>query len=119
MNHHFVWSPRYRRGLLVGQIAARLKALIAEKADELGYRVLQLEVMPDHVHLFASGSPTMSANRIVGAIKGYSSRVLRREFPVLLKMPTLWTRSYFVSTAGDVSAKVIEQYIRSQRGTRP
>ena len=117
MNYHFVWCPKYRRKVLNGEIKKRLIRLIHEKAKELGCEVLKLVVNPDHVHLFIQGNPTLSANRIVGEIKGYSSRVLRREFPELRsRLPTLWTRSYFVSTAGDVSSKVIEQYIEKQKG---
>lgn len=117
MNYHFVWCPKYRRKVLNGRIKKRLIWLIHEKAKELGCEVLKLVVNPDHVHLFIRGDPTLSANRIVGEIKGYSSRVLRKEFPELrTRLPTLWTRSYFVSTAGDVSSRVIEQYIEKQRG---
>jgi putative transposase len=117
MNYHFVWSPRYRRKLLTGKIAERLGQLIYEKAGQLECGVIQLRIMPDHVHLFIESIPKLSPNRVIGEIKGYTSRVLRREFPELLKMPTLWTRSYFVSTAGNVSSKVIEQYIEAQKGT--
>jgi len=117
MNYHFVWCPKYRRKVLNGGIKKRLIWLIHEKAKELGCEVLKLVVNPDHVHLFIRGDPTLPANRIVGEIKGYSSRVLRKEFPELrTRLPTLWTRSYFVSTAGDVSSRVIEQYIEKQRG---
>lgn len=117
MNYHFVWCPKYRRKVLKGEIKKRLFLLIHGKAKELGCEVLKLVVNPDHVHLFIRGDPTLPANRIVGEIKGYSSRVLRKEFPELrTRLPTLWTRSYFVSTAGDVSSRVIEQYIEKQRG---
>jgi putative transposase len=117
MNYHFVWSPRYRRKLLVRKIAQRLGQLIYEKAKQLECRVIRLRIMSDHVHLFIESNPKLSPNRVIGEIKGYTSRVLRREFPELLKMPTLWTRSYFVSTAGNVSSKVIEQYIEAQKRT--
>ncbi|MBS7615503.1 IS200/IS605 family transposase [Candidatus Bathyarchaeota archaeon] len=115
MNYHFVWSPKYRRKILTGGLAERLEQLTYEKAQQLECRIIQLRIMPDHVHLFIEGNPRLSPNRILGEIKGYTSRVLRREFPELLKMPTLWTRSYFVSTAGNVSSQVIEQYIESQK----
>jgi putative transposase len=117
MNYHFVWSPRYKRKLLMGKIAQRLGQLIYEKAKQLECRVIQLRIMSDHVHLFIESNPKLSPNRVIGEIKGYTSRVLRREFPELLKMPTLWTGSYFVSTAGNVSSKVIEQYIEAQKRT--
>lgn len=114
MNYHFVWCPKYRRRALVGKIKTRLEKLIYEKAKEDGCDVLRLEIMPDHVHLFISAHPNISSNKLIGHIKGYSSRMLRKEFPELLKMPTLWTRSYFVSTAGNVSSFVIEKYIENQ-----
>ena len=116
MNYHFAWIPKYRRKVLTGKLAERLEQLIYEKAQQLECKVIQLRIMPDHVHLFIEGNPKLSPNRIIGEIKGYTSRVLRREFPELLKMPTLWTRSYFVSTAGNVSSQVIEQYIEAQKG---
>ena len=117
MNYHFVWSPRYRRKLLVRKIAQRLGQLIYEKAKQLECRVIRLRIMSDHVHLFIESNPKLSPNRVIGEIKGYTSRVLRREFPELLKMPTLWTRSYFVSTAGNAGSKIIKQYIDAQKRT--
>lgn len=117
MNYHFVWCPKYRRKVLNGGVKRRLIQLVHEKAKEMGCEVIELVVNPDHIHLFIQGDPTLSPNRIVGEIKRYSSRVLRKEFPELrTRLPTLWTRSYFVSTAGDVSSKVIEQYIEKQKG---
>lgn len=114
MNYHFVWSPKYRRKLLTGEVKVRLKKLIEDEVNKLGCAILRLEIMPDHVHLFVSSNPKLSPNRIIGNIKGASSRVLRKEFPRLLRMPTLWTRSYFVSTAGNVSSGVIQRYIDQQ-----
>ncbi|MDG6989623.1 MAG: IS200/IS605 family transposase [Nitrososphaerota archaeon] len=116
MHYHFVWSPKYRRPVLVGNVETRLKGLILEKAIELGCTIIALEVMPDHVHLFLQADPTISPNKIVGMIKGYSSRVLRKEFPELRsRLPTLWTRSYFVSTHGHVSSDTIKRYVEEQK----
>jgi len=114
LNYHFVWCPKYRRKLLQGQIKKRLNKLINEKAQEEKCKILTLEIMPDHVHLFITGKPIISPNKLIGVIKGYTSRILRQEFPELMKMPTLWTRSYFVSTAGKVSQYVIQKYIEEQ-----
>jgi putative transposase len=114
MNYHFVWCPRYRRKLLVGEIKNRLLELINTKADILKCKVLTIEIMPDHTHLFIRGNPSLSANYIIGQIKGMTSKILRDEFSFLKKMPTLWTRSYFVSTAGNVSQFVIQKYIEEQ-----
>lgn len=94
-----------------------MEALVQEKAAQLNCKILNLSIAPDHVHMFIQAYPLLSPNRIIAQIKGFSSRMLRKEFPDLLKLPTLWTRSYFVSTAGNVSAKTIGHYIEAQKGT--
>ncbi len=116
MNYHFVWCPKYRRKILTGKLKQRLESLIHKKAKEFDCQILELKVMPDHIHLFIQGKPTIAQNRLIGEIKGYTSRILRTEFPELLKMPTLWTRSYFVSTAGNVSSLVIKKYLEEPKG---
>lgn len=117
MNYHFVWCPKYRRKVLVGNVEKRLKDLLVERAQTMGCRIISLETMPDHVHIFVEAPPTATPNRIVASLKGYTSRVLRQEFLELTtKLPTLWTRSYFVSTHGHVSMDVIKKYIEEQKG---
>jgi putative transposase len=114
VRYHFVWIPRRRRKVLVDAIADRLHALILEKADELNLEVLRFAIQPDHVHLFVVADPDLAPSTIVGRLKGFTSRILRAEFPELLKMPSLWTSSFFVSTAGNVSADTIQRYIQAQ-----
>lgn len=117
IGYHFVWCPKYRRKVLIGKIEERLKELIKEKSKELSCEIITLETMPDHVHLFIQANPKISPNSIVGQIKGYSSRMLRKEFRELrTRLPTLWTRSYFVSTHGHISDKMIQKYIEEQKG---
>jgi len=116
MNYHFVWCPKYRRSVLQGRIQTRCKQLIEEKAKQMHCKILELRVMPDHVHMFIQANPTLAPNSIIAGIKGYTSHILRTEFAELLKLPTLWTRSYFVSTAGNVSSSIIERYIEQQEG---
>ncbi|HEY5630632.1 MAG TPA: IS200/IS605 family transposase [Nitrososphaeraceae archaeon] len=119
MNYHFVWTPKYRRKVIVGNIENRLKSLLNEKCKQLNIEIISLETMPDHVHIFVRTQPIIAPNRIAAALKGYTSRVLRIEFPELKsKLPTLWSRSYFVSTHGHVSTETIEKYIEEQRTTR-
>lgn len=93
----------------------RLKELLREKSNELGWEIIALEVMPDHVHLFISVDPNMAPSQVMYRLKGYTSRVLRKEYPHLIRLPALWTRSFFVSTARVVSSKTVEQYIASQK----
>lgn len=93
-----------------------MKKLIHEKAKQLDCEVISLETMPDHVHLFIRANPTLAPNRIVGELKGFTSRILRQEFRHLTtSLPTLWTRSYFVSTHGHVSSETIRKYIAEQK----
>jgi putative transposase len=114
LQYHLIWCPKYRKSVLEGEVRDRLEELIEEKADELDLEILELAIRPDHVHLFITGDPTLAPNKIMQQVKGYSSRHLRDEFD--FGLPSLWTRSYFVSSAGDVSSEVIEEYIDSQAG---
>lgn len=115
--YHIIFCPKYRRKVLVDGIDDRLKALILEKEQEYGYMVLDLEVLPDHVHLLLDADPRIGINAIVGKIKGYTSNRLRTEFPSLKKrLPTLWTRGKFISSVGTVTLETVKQYIDSQKG---
>jgi len=117
MNYHFVFCPKYRKAILVNEVKKRLEELIAQKAGEMGCEIIELRVMPDHVHLFIGANPLLAPNRIIMQIKGYSSKILREEIPRLKRaLPSLWTRSYFVSTAGNVSSDTIQRYIEEQTG---
>lgn len=115
VNYHFIWCPRYRRKVLVGPVEARLKELIKEVAKILDLEILALEIMPDHLHLFVNAPPELAPHDIVARIKGVSSHHLRREFEHIARMPSMWTRSYFVSTAGNVSSETIQRYVEAQK----
>jgi len=114
VNYHIVFCPKYRRQLLVGKIKERLEEIMKNVALENNWEITAKEVLPDHVHLFVSADVKSKPEQVVKRFKGRSSRYLRKEFPELLKMPTLWTRSYFLSTAGNVSAATIKKYIEQQ-----
>lgn len=112
---HVVWCPKYRRPVLDGRVASRLDELIRAKADEKGWEIVALEVMPDHVHLFVKHDPKASASYVANQFKGFTSRVLREEFPHLKsRMPTLWSSSYFAASVGAVSAETVRKYIDTQ-----
>ena len=114
--YHVLFCPKYRRKVLINGIDVRLKVLIEEKQEEYGYQVINSEVMPDHVHLLLSVNPKIGIYSIVTKIKGYTSFVLRQEFPELVKkLPTLWTRSRFISSVGAVSLDVVKRYIEEQK----
>lgn len=117
INYHFVWCPKYRRQVLSGDVSDRLVELLPEKVKQLGGEVLDLTVRPDHVHLFVSFPPDFAPKQIMHRIKGFTSHQLRKEFPKLKsRLPSLWTRSYYVGTAGNVSSETIRKYIEAQEG---
>lgn len=117
MNYHFVWCPKYRCPVLVTDIAERLEYLIRKKCAELDGQVLEIAIAKDHVHLFVKTNPRISPNKFIGQVKGYTSKILREEYEGLRRrLPTLWTRSYFVSTHGHISDRMIARYIEEQKG---
>ena len=114
--YHVIWCPKYRRPVLVPEVAERLKQIIRTVASECGAEVIELEVMPDHVHLLVEVDPQFGIHKLVRKIKGRSSRLLRDEFRRLRsRVPTLWTNSYFVATVGGAPLAVIKQYIEQQK----
>ncbi len=115
--YHLIWCPKRRKPILVGKLKERCQELLLAKCKEKGWVVLSLAIQPDHIHIFVRVWPSDSASEVVRELKGATSFFLRREFePVLSKLPALWTRSYFSSTSGAVSAKTIQEYIDAQKG---
>lgn len=112
--YHIIWCPKRRRRVLLGPLAGRLEQIIRTVAAEHEWEVIRLAIQPAHVHLFIRANPYTLPTDIARAIKGRSSHLLREEFPALYKLPSLWTRSTFYSTAGKVSAETIEKYIERQ-----
>jgi len=115
IGYHLIWCPKYRRKALVGNVEIRLRELLSEKAVELDVQIIKLEIMPDHIHVFVKAKPTNAPHYIVQQFKGYTSRILRMEFPHLLRMPSLWTRSYYCESVGHISEKTVIKYIEEQK----
>ena len=115
-HYHVVWTPKYRRKVLNGQVGNRLQEIVRDVCDERHSDIIELEVMPDHVHLLVTCDPQYGIHRLVKQIKGRSSRLLRQEFPQLKsRLPTLWTNSYFVATVGGATLEVVKQYVENQK----
>ncbi|MGR4830097.1 IS200/IS605 family transposase [Bifidobacterium adolescentis] len=130
-HYHVVWCPKYRRKVITsldpkldnppidgdpGPVDERLKQIIREVCKETGSDILELETMPDHVHLLVDCDPQYGINRLVRLIKGRTSRYLRAEFPSLKRrLPSLWTNSYFVATVGGAPLAIVKQYVQNQR----
>lgn len=116
IGYHIIWCPKYRRKVLVNGIDERCKELLLEKSAENGWAIENMEVMPDHIHIFLKATPSDSIAHIVSQLKGYTSFKLREEFPLLKsKLPSMWTRSYYVETIGHISEQTISKYIEEQK----
>ena len=117
LKYHIVWCPKYRRPVLVDRVETRLKELVREIATTRDMTIHALEVMPDHVHAFIESDPRWAPAEIAAKFKAVTSRVLRAEFPALRsRLPTLWSRSYFIASVGAVSEATIRRYIEAQKG---
>ena len=115
ISYHLIWCPKYRRKVLVGDIKDRLTFLITEKAKDLELEIVDLNIQSDHVHLFVRSKPIHAPHFIVGQLKGYTSRILRKEFNKLRsRIPTLWTRSYYIDSVGKLNEYTIRKYIQQQ-----
>ena len=116
LNYHFVFCPRFRRKIfLIPRVEELFKNRVTEICKKLDIEILAMECDKDHVHLFLNCPPTLSPAYIIKEIKGATGRFIMTEVKELSKMQNLWTRSYFVSTAGNVSSATIKQYVENQK----
>ena len=116
INYHFVFSPRYRRKIFdIKNVEERFKEVVKDICYDLEIEIIAIECDRDHTHMFLNCLPTLSPADVMQKIKGASSKIIREEFKELNKMPSLWTRSYFVSTAGNVSSETIKKYVEQQK----
>ncbi len=113
---HLIWCPKRRKAVLVGTVAQEWERLIRATCEQHGWTVLDVAVQPDHVHLFVQAFPTNAASEVIKEVKGFTAHPLRATYPSLKRLPSLWTRSYFASTAGNVSQETIQRSIEAQKG---
>jgi putative transposase len=114
--YHLIWCPKRRKPVLKGLVAKDCEQIIRQKCGVKGWKILELAIQPDHIHLFIRAFPSDSAADIIKELKGITANQLRKTYPELLKLPSMWTRSYFASTAGNVSQETIAQYLEAQKG---
>lgn len=114
--YHVIFTTKYRRKVLSDEVAARLKELILARQADYQYEIIEMEVMPDHVHLLIDVNPAIGINVVIRKIKGFTAHTLKKEFSHLrTRLPCLWTRSKFISTVGAVSLETVKQYIEDQK----
>ena len=118
INYHIVWCPKFRKKILTGKVKTFVEDQLETIAQTKGYTILEARVMPDHIHLFIKANPFDSPTNIVKIFKGVTSLRIFKKFPELrqeLWRGVLWSPSYYIGTAGHVSAEVIEKYIQGQQ----
>lgn len=115
--YHVIFCPKYRRKVLTGEIEKRLSEIFVEVAQTYQFEIIEQEIMPDHVHLIVDVNPRFGIMEAVTKLKGISSRTLRKEFASLrTRLPSLWTRSAFISSVGAVTLEIVKRYIEEQKG---
>jgi putative transposase len=121
LQYHFVWIPKYRRKVLVGALEKRLKEILREICRDYRFRIIAMEVMPDHVHMLIEAPPKFSPTKIIQTLKGISARRMREEFleeikKHIWKEGTLWATGYYVGSVSDkATTEMVEEYIKNQK----
>lgn len=115
INYHFIFVPKRRKAVLIQDVATRLQQIIFELVTEHNWKLIALEIMPDHVHMLINAPTDEAPSQIAKWVKGRAAKLLRNEFSQLKKLPCLWSPSYFVATTGQVSTDVVKRYIESQK----
>jgi putative transposase len=117
--YHVIWCPKFRRPVLIDDVEKELKDIIHNVCNECNSEIINLEVMPDHVHLLVEVDPQFGIHKLIKNIKGKSSRIIRSKYKwITSRLPTLWSNSYFVSTVGGAPLEVIKQYVETQKYKR-
>lgn len=118
IQYHIVWITKYRKKVLKGKTASRLKVLLMQGCSARGITIIKGNVQEDHVHLLINAPPSLSVAQIMQYLKGRSSKKLQEEFLVLKKQfwgQHLWATGYFCRTSGTVTSQMIEEYITNQK----
>jgi len=117
INYHFVWCPKYRKEFLVGEIASFTQNIIETICSSKKWKLLELQIMPDHIHLFISTPPYENPTGIIKVLKGTTAIQIFKKFPknrLKFRKGHIWSPSYYVGTAGTVTAETIKKYIKEQ-----
>jgi len=115
--YHIVWLPKYRKRVLKGKLAERVKELLYECSEINDWEVSELNIQPDHIHMLVQLRPNISVSEAVQRFKGKSSRIIRKEFPDLLEFywgDSFWGDGFFVETVGQINIEKMRDYIKHQ-----
>ena len=118
IGYHIVWSVKYRRSVLLGEVAESLRQILGDVCVDKGFILEELDIMPDHLHVFVRAKPKFSAMYIYKMLKGISGRKLLLKHPEIrmqLWSGHLWNPSTYVETVGHISEKIVRRYIQDQK----
>ena len=114
--YHVVFCPKYRRKILENGIDQRLKEIFTDVSQKYDFTIIEMEIMPDHVHLLIDCNPRFGIMNCINRLKSVSVSIIKEEFPEIKKrLPNLWTRSAFIATVGSTSLDVVKKYIEDQK----
>jgi len=117
IKYHIIWCPKYRKEFLVGEVKEYLENILNTICETRNWKIIEKEIMPDHIHIFISAPPYDSPTNIIRILKGVSARQMYKRFSKLashFRKGHLWSPSYYIGTAGNMSAETIQQYIQNQ-----
>lgn len=119
VQYHIIWCPKFRYNVLSEDIQDELKNILINISDKYDYSIKEMEVMPDHIHIFLSVKPTVAPTDVVRTLKSISAITLFKQNPKLKafygKCGSLWSKGYFVSTIGNISEETVRKYIQEQK----
>ena len=119
IQYHIIWCPKFRFNVLKGNVESELKQILWIISTQYEFEIKEIEIMPDHIHLFISTKPTIAPTVVVRILKGISARELFKKFPKLKEFynrsGSLWSKGYFASTVGKVSEETVKRYIQEQK----
>ena len=119
IQYHIIWCPKLRFNVLIGNVESELKQILRIISTQYEFEIKEIEIMPDHIHLFISTKPTIAPTDVVRILKGISARELFKKFPKLKEFynrsGSLWSKGYFASTVGKVSEETVKRYIQEQK----
>lgn len=119
LQYHIIWCPKFRFNVLKNGIDESLKSILFKISDRYGYEIKEIEVMPDHIHIFISTKPTVAPSDVVRTLKSISAIELFKQYPELKKFysrcGSLWSKGYFTSSVGNVSEETVRRYIQEQK----
>ena len=118
VNYHLVWCTKRKKPVLVDRVEQRAKELFTSFAERKGIEVLDMQILPNYVHLYMSASPRVAPHNIVAGLKRSAYGPLRSEFSELKKIPSLWTENYLVTTGKGISKKKIDEFMKSEERSK-